>query len=100
MPVAFHRTSTDIVRVYSMRPIDVERFCLALQAQTQNLRYRGQYRDPTGLLPYAEVDFSEAPALRDELPAVGSVYGHPDVILLINRAGSRQERLPPHKEDQ
>lgn len=100
MPVAFYRIRTEVVRVYGMRPIDVERFCLALQEQTQHLRYRGQYRDPTGLLPYAEVDFSEAPALRAELPAVGSVYGHPDVILLINRAGIRRERLPPHEEDQ
>ena len=50
MPVAFYRIRTEVVRVYGMRPIDVERFCLALQEQTQHLHYRGQYRDPTGLL--------------------------------------------------
>lgn len=99
MPVAFYRTSTEVVRVYGMCPRDVERFVLALQSQTQHLHYRGQFRDPTGLLPYAEVDFTEAPALRAELPAVGSVYGHPDVILLIRRAGIQQEHLPPHKEE-
>ena len=89
MPVAFYRVSTYDVRVYGMRPQDIERFCMALQEYEPKLHSRGPYRDPSGLLYYAVVDFREDGALRDQLPPVGSIYGHEDVVLLMNRAGVR-----------
>ena len=89
MPVAFYRVSTYDVRVYGMRPQDVERFCLALQEGEPRLSCRGLFQDPLKLLYYAEVNFSEVLAMRAELPPVGSIYGHEDVVLLMNRAGVR-----------
>jgi hypothetical protein len=90
LPIAFYRISESIVRVYGMRAADVERFCLALQEAEPRLRCRGQFQDPLKWLYYAEVDFGEAPDLRAELPPVSAFYGHPDVRLLMQRAGVRR----------
>ena len=90
MPVAFYRVSTYDVRVYGMRPQDVERFCLALQEGEPKLSCRGLFQDPLKLLYYAEVHFGEVPAMRAELPPVGTFYGNPDVRLLMERAGVRR----------
>jgi len=89
LPIAFHRASTSVVRVYGMRAAAVERFCLALQEAEPRLRCRGQFQDALKFLYFAVVDFSEAPDLRAELPPVGAFYGHPDVRLLMQHAGVR-----------
>jgi hypothetical protein len=89
LPIAFYRTGSFTVRAYGMRAADVERFCLALQEGEPRLCCRGLFQDPLRLLYYAEVNFSEAPDLRAKLPPVGSFYGHPDVQLLMERAGVR-----------
>ena len=89
MPVAFYRVSTYDVRVYGMRPQDIERFCMALQEYEPKLSCRGLFQDPLKFLYYAEVNFGEVPAMRAELPPVGEFYGNPDVRLLVERAGVR-----------
>ena len=89
LPIAFYRTSTFTVRAYGVRAADVQRFCLALQEGEPRLSCRGLFQDPLKWLYYAEVSFSEARELRAELPPVGAFYGHPDVQLVMERAGVR-----------
>ena len=87
LPIAFHRTSTSVVRAYGVRAADVERFCLVLQEGEPRLRCRGQFQDPRKWLYYAEVDFTDVPDIQAELPPVGAFYGHPEVRLLMERVG-------------
>ena len=89
LPIGFYRTGTFTVRAYGVRAADVERFCLALQEGEPRLRCCGLFQDPLKWLYYAEVDFRETPDLCAELPPVGTFYGHPDVRLLMERAGVR-----------
>jgi len=87
LPLAFHRTSTSVVRAYGVRAADVARFCLALQEGEPRLRQRSLFQEPRKWLYYAEVDFTDAPDIQAELPPVGAFYGHPDVRLLVQHAG-------------
>jgi hypothetical protein len=89
LPIAFHRTNTFTVRAYGVRAADVQRFCLALQEGEPRLSCRGLFQDSLKWLYYAEVSFSKAPDLYAELPPVGAFYGHPDVQLVMERAGVR-----------
>lgn len=93
LPIAFYRTSPFIVRAYGLRAADVQRFCLALQEGEPRLSCRGLFQDPLGLLYYAEVNFSEMPTMRAELPPVGASYGHPGLQLVMERAGVRMVHL-------